>query len=408
MSDQRDLFSLRQLAILIAIGALAMAGTVYLIVFGEADIGRTADANAFSPSAIGHAAFVEMLSRLGMPTTISRAHSAEKAHGDALLVIAEPDDNDAGHQILQQMRAAQNVLVVLPKRAGRTDPGHPDWLKSSALLDPSAVDKLLKDIEPAAHIDRIEGNRTIEMVSSGLKASLDDMQVIHSNAMTPVIGAGNGILLGRLSIGTATIWVLADPDLIANHGLGRGDNAAVAISIVQRALPASGKIIIDEVEHGFLQDTNLLRGLLHPPFVVATVAFGLMIFGLFLAGAFRFGSARKLAAGLPPGKLTLINNAAALLASGDRQRALTDRYLHVVFAELAQRLGQAKPLEDTALVAWLDLQAQRQGVGLTASALLKSAWSGKSTPALMRQVEHWTREMTNGISGHPGIRASHR
>ncbi|HWU00415.1 MAG TPA: DUF4350 domain-containing protein [Terriglobales bacterium] len=408
MSGPRDLFSLRQLAILITIGTLAMAATVYLVVFGEIDIGRTAGANAFSPSAIGHAAFVELLSRLGIPSAISHAHSVEKAQDDALLLIAEPDDNDAGHQVLQQMRAARNVLVVLPKRSGRADPSHPDWLKSSTLLDASAVDKLLKDIDPAAAIGRIGGTHEIELASSGLKASLDDMQIIHSTAMTSVIGASDGILLGRLSIGTATIWVLADPDLIANHGLGRSDNATVAIDFIRRALPPGGKIIIDEVEHGFLQDTNLLRSLLRPPFIVATVAFGLTILGLFLAGAFRFGGARKQAAGLPPGKLTLINNAAALLASGDRQRALTDRYLHVVFAELAQRLGQTKPLDDTALVAWLDQQAQRQGVGLTASALLKSAWSGRSTPAVMRQVEHWTREMTNGISGHPGIRASHR
>lgn len=409
MSDQRDLFNLRQLLILVVIGSLAMAGTVYLIVFGEADVGRTADANAFSPSAIGHAAFAELLSRRGIATVISRAHSVEKARDDALLVVAEPGDNEAGHQILQQSRTARHVFVVLPKRAGRADPGHPDWLKSAALLDPGAVDKLLQDVDSTAHLGRIDGSEEIEMATTGLKASIDDMQVIHSTTMTPVIGApGGGILLGRLSVGMATIWVLADPDLIETHGLGRGDNAAVILWMVRRALPAGGKVIIDEVEHGFLQETNLLRSLLRPPFITATVAFWLTVLGLFLAGMFRFGSAQKLAAGLPAGKLTLINNAAALLASGDRQRALTDRYLHVIFAELAQRLGQTKPLDDTALVAWLDRQAQRQGVGLTASALLKSAWSGKSTPALMRQVEHWTREMTNGISGHTGIRASHR
>lgn len=408
MSAQRDLFNLRHLAILIAIGAVTMAATVYLMVFGTPDIGRTAGANAFSPSAIGHAGFVELLSRLGIPTTISRAHSIEKAHGDVLLIIAEPSDDDAGHHVLQQLRQARNVLVILPKRGGSANPGHPDWLADSRLLDATVIDKVLHDLEPQAHIRRLAGRRTISTAATGLNAVLDDVQVIQSSALTPVIGVGNDMLLGRLQIGNAAIWLLADPDLIANHGLGRGDNAALAVDIVRRALPAGGKVIIDEVVHGFLQEANLLRALLHPPLLIATIAFGFTVLCLFLAGAFRLGEARKLETGLAAGKLTLINNAGALLASGDRQRALTDRYLHVVFAELAQRLGQSKPLDDTALVAWLDQQAKRQGVGMTASALLKSAWSGKSTTGLMRQVEHWTREMTNGVSGHTGIRAGNR
>lgn len=399
---QSELFKPRQLIVLIAVGALAMLGAAYLMIFAAPGGGDAAGVNAFSSSAIGHAAFVEMLTRSGLSVHISRGHSLEKAQGQTLLVLAEPADDDLGHQMLQARQAA-TILVVLPKRMGTADPAHPAWLASSSLINTDILNKLLNDIDPHAYLGRSTGTLQLAATADGLKANLPDPQLIFSTAIRPVIARpkneGGGTLLGRIEASGTVIWILSDPDLIATHGLRRGDNAEVALRVVRMALPTGGTVLVDETIHGFLQEANLLKNLLHLPLLVASIAFALAVMVLFIASAFRFGGAAKMETALAAGKLTLITNAAALLAVGDRRLPLTDRYLRVVFAELARRLGQSKPLDEAGLITWLDQQANRRGLSLTASHILAANSSRKSTAALMRQVETWTREMTNGVPG---------
>jgi hypothetical protein len=416
MPPSTDLFSAKKLFWLTSIGTIALLGAAYLMVFGDPDPAQTAGANAFSRSAIGHAGLAELLSHLGIPTYISQAHSLEKARGDVLLVIAEPADNDAGHHLLQQVQTTSTVLVILPKRTGRPDPRHPLWIASSGLISESAVNNVLHDLDSTAHINRSSGNLQMSAASAGDLTALNAPQLIFSPSLTPVISRpdsqGGGMLVGKTQLGSAQVWIVSDPDLIANHGLSKGGNAAIAIDIIRRALPVGGTIVIDEVEHGFAQEVNLLQGLLHLPILIASVAFVLTFILLLLAGMFRFGAVRDADMTLPAGKSTLIANAAALLAAEDRRLALTDRYLLIVFAELARRLGISRPLDDVALIAWLDRQARHRGLETTASIILTAAKGRKSTTALMRQLQHWTREMTHGPTGrtrhHTGNQPTHQ
>jgi hypothetical protein len=277
------------------------------------------------------------------------------------------------------------------------------------MIDSDEVDHLLQDIDPTARVQRSSGGLQLPAGTAGLHAVLSDPQLITSTVMTPIIrrnaSQGGGILLGKVTVGSAEIWVLSDPDLIANHGLGKGDNAAIAIDLMRHAMPSGGVAIFDEVIHGFAQEANLLQGLLHLPLLVASIAAACTFIALLLAASIRFGSPRQLDPVLAAGKLTLIGNAAALLAVKERRTALSERYLRVVFAELAQRLGAARTLDEASLIAWLDQQAARLGVSRSASDLLAGA-TGKrqSTGALMRQLQSWTREMTHGISGSTGAR----
>lgn len=413
MPQTSELFDLKRLVWVIAIGSIALLGATYLMIFGDPDPDLTAGANAFSTSAIGHAGFVELLDRLGVPNFISRGHSLEKARGNALLVIAEPEDDDIAHHLLQQLRDVPTVLVVLPKRRGQPDPQHPTWVASSDLVATEAIDHILRDIDPSAKIERKTGNLVMAATASGFKANLSEPQLIQSDVMTPLISRGakdgGGILLGKIYIGQALIWVLSDPDLIANHGLGKGDNAAVAVDMIRQAMPVGGTVLFDEVIHGFAQEANLLKGLLRLPLIVASIAALLTLLALLLAGSPRFGSPRKLDPILAAGKLTLIANAAALLATNNRRAALSDRYLRIIFAELAQHLGATKALDDVAVLDWLNHHAARQGIGRNATDILRMAGSSQQAiGALTRYVQNWTREMTHGISGSTGIHSIDR
>ena len=53
-------------------------------------------------------------------------------------------------------------------------------------------------------------------------------------------------MLGELKEGRRRIWVLADPDPIENHGIGKGDNLAFATTIVYALLAGKpGKLVFD-------------------------------------------------------------------------------------------------------------------------------------------------------------------
>lgn len=60
----------------------------------------------------------------------------------------------------------------------------------------------------------------------------------------PLVGDPDRALLAECSLGEATYHVLSDPDLINNHGLAQGDNAAIARALITR-LAGDGDVLID-------------------------------------------------------------------------------------------------------------------------------------------------------------------
>jgi len=65
--------------------------------------------------------------------------------------------------------------------------------------------------------------------------------------------------------------VLADPDVIANHGLARDGNAALAVAVIGRLRAGNGGVVFDETVHGYVaKPANPFMLLFRFPFVVAT------------------------------------------------------------------------------------------------------------------------------------------
>ena len=50
--------------------------------------------------------------------------------------------------------------------------------------------------------------------------------------LIPIVSSPEGILLGELGRADGRVLVLADPDILATHGLGKGDNANLAFRII--------------------------------------------------------------------------------------------------------------------------------------------------------------------------------
>ena len=222
-------FSPRTVALLIVAGALTFAGAIYFIVFG--DTGIKSGANSFSESAIGHKAFVELLRQQSFAVIVSQNDSAEKARDGALLVLAEPSFRQIDKQ--GGLPAAERTLLVLPKWRGFPDPQKPRWLLHAGLLPPDSVQSVLRNFLPRATL--VRPNETprwseVPFVSirnlrpggsdntplwnrmrSRAAPKIENVQLINSSSLTPILASPEGILIGRMRVNCRSVFVISDP-----------------------------------------------------------------------------------------------------------------------------------------------------------------------------------------------------
>lgn len=396
---QPALFKRRALAAMIAVGLAAFIGSTYLMMFGEFD--RTAGPSTLSSSAIGHKAFLETLQRVGIPASISRFNSLEKVGDTGLLILAEPDTAEAALEIVSTAKRTKRLLLVLPKRTGVPDSHNEGWLSQVLPLD-DEPEEVLERLLPDADLVTTSANR-ITINNLGPKPEIEEKQLIRSDKLSPIIAYEEGILLGVAGSGSSRIWVLSDPDLIANAGIGAGENAAVAVAMVEALLPAGGAVIFDEVIHGLEQAPNMMRVAFEPPFLTVTIAFALAALIALLAGLTRLGAPKPTPPPLAAGRETLLHNTAGLLEQGHGAGAVMARYPQLVVAEVAQRLHVPKSLDEAGQIAWLDRRAQKRGLIHNASDLLNMAgnWSRQSdhrgrARLLGEMTHHWKQEMLHG------------
>ncbi len=407
---ERAVFSPMIVAALIVVGLLSFLGAILIFTYGE-DSGQatTVDANAYSRSAIGHRAFVDLLKRLDIPVLVSRYRSAEKALYQDVLMVMEPD---ATEEAMEDILTADMIIVVLPKWRGGRSREKPLWLGRMSLIDEEKVNRVLKSIDPEAAITRPEEKPVWAMSEELPDPDLPDPQLISGagTGLAPLLTSDRGILVGELQTDDQTIWVVSDPDLFSNHGLARGDNAVIAVNLVALFRAGDQGLVIDETLHGFQIDPNLIRSALRFPFVLATVL-GLAAIGFLVwAATGRFGAPLPVGKTLAPGKATLIENTAGLLEFGKHNKEVLRQYLERATHEVALAVHAPKNLYGRALVEWLDRVGRGQGQKIPcktvynrADVVARSDYADGGTLLKVAQdIYHWKKEMLHGPRNRPG------
>ena len=297
---------------------------------------------AYSKSAIGHAAFLDLLNDLEIDARISENGSGEHVGTNDVLLIAEPRSDDTTLPEVKAMLDARTVLLVLPKRTGKPDRERPYWLASDMLVDEKDVNAVLRLVDRDASVVRA-GSISSITVDEAIDASpsIGKPQLLQSKALKPVVDTPEGILVGEKQIGNRRIFVLSDPDIISNHGLTRGDNSVFAVSLIQRIQwkQNEGTVIFDEFIHGFApKPFNLLNILFQFPFVLVTVQMAAAALLLIWAATARFGAPASVAPPLAAGKRSLIDTGARLLTQARRIPDVSQRYVEAVVADTARCL----------------------------------------------------------------------
>jgi hypothetical protein len=429
-----DLFRARTIGWLLGVGAVSMVAALLLIVFGD-DLGRppeTAAANTFSKSAIGHHAFVEVLRRTGVPVVVSQSSSGSKAAGGALLVVIEPGNVDTVlDQLGTMLDEVATALVVLPKRTGESEHASPGHLASAELVPEDAVERILDAVAGydvgAAHdhdddgtIDRYDDGApdgdALVRADAGCQSELErdgfgsaelrlaQPQRFRTARTYTDMDCGDEAVLALFERDSGTeVYVLSDPDLIANHGLGDAGNAVLAVGLVEH-LRGGGGVVIDESLHGYRGEDSVWRSLFEFPLVLATLQAVLALGALLLATTRRFGAPLPAAPPLAAGKRFLIDNIASLLHFGGHAGHTLVRYLDTTVRAVGRTLHAPVDLDDAGLRAWLARHGEARGIAIrladleaevTAASASRRRHLTKIALAAER-VHRWKQEMLRG------------
>src|SRR6185436_16030104 len=111
-----------------------------------------------------------------------------------------------------------------------------------------------------------------------------------------------------------------------NHGLARGDNAAIALAAIEAERPVGGVVVVDETLHGHVAAPSLWRELFDFPLSLATLSVLLALAFLLWAAMGRFGKPRPDTRPLGAGKRYLIDNTAELTRHGGHAAHALERY----------------------------------------------------------------------------------
>jgi uncharacterized protein DUF4350 len=398
-------FALRTVLILIAVGGCAIAGIVYLSLYGR-DFGEpsTVGPSVYSRSSIGHKAFLETLRQLGVPVEVSRFKSAEKTGDSGLLIVAEPTDDQENDDLLHRLDDLPEVLFVLPKWRAAPDQTNPRWAGAIALIPDDEVKALYEKVLGKAKIVRREGSVILPAAQFGGAVKLTRPQYIVDDSLKPLVSGVDGVVLGEYLRGGTRMWILSDPDLISNQGIDEGENAGIAVAIVKALEHRDGPVVIDETVHGFGERPELLHRVFKLPYVVVTITGLLALVLVVWAGSLRFGAPQKSEPVLAAGKGSLIRNAGDLLSLGQSTGMVAASYLRLAVGEAMRDLRGPGGLDEAGQAAWLDAQAQRRGLMRRLAPLREDALRLAGVPRpdfrlalrLAIDIDQWKQEMLDG------------
>src|SRR6185369_15831142 len=273
----------------VAVASL-LFGLVLGVVGDDFDHVDTNGANGFSRSALGFQAFAELLDGHGVPVVRSRYHTGDRVRRGDVVVLAAPDvdagdDHDAAI-LTQLLEGGHTVLVVLPKwRPSRSDErGRAPKLGRVLRVDAKPVTALLHKIDEDAELVR-DVELDVSIDGLGAEPEVARPQLVRSDALLPLVGGDAGILVGEMRQARGRTVVLSDPDLLANSGLGRGENAALALALVDSLRGEGGTVLLDETLHGLERVPSVWGELVRAPLKFGSAHVALLFVAAVLAGA---------------------------------------------------------------------------------------------------------------------------
>ena len=389
------MFPALTVTLLLVIGVLGFAGSLLLGAYApDLRSGRNAGAHALSNAATGFAGIVELAAATGRHPRLIRVESDWSTED---LVVATPEHGATDMSRILNARRGRPTLIVLPKWATTADDQVDGWVDFSGLLpafDPAGV------LAPATVMTvtrRPSGARPLHAVrwapSTLAVVAPRPLQAVTSAALEPLITDDAGrIVLGKVK--DSVTYVLADPDLLNNHGLRRLDRGRAALDLLDFVNSNEPRgVAFDVTLNGLGRGRSPLKLAFEPPFLAMTLA---VVIALALVGwqaLMRFGAARPRERAIAFGKAALIDNTAMMVRKAGREGKLGGRYAALVRERARTIFGVPAALPDDAADRYLDrLRGSAPFTALVAAA--ERAELRDDMLAAARALHEWQMEKT--------------
>src|SRR5262249_48699811 len=193
--------------------------------------------------------------------------------------------------LVWRLRYGPEVLLVLPKWRGSPAWQKPGWVTGLQRIPIKDIQWLLDGVLGGARLHRWADSATFPAGRFGSTVSLSSPQFLEGGDLSPIIESPHGMLVGERLLNGHRLWVIADPDLLSNQGIGQADNAAVAVGLIEALRRPGGTIVVDETAHGFGRQLSALQRAFRPPFVAVIGSLAGLVLLLIWGGSARFGGA---------------------------------------------------------------------------------------------------------------------
>jgi hypothetical protein len=381
---------------LVAAGVLAFVALVMLLAFGEfIRPGRDGRAHFLSVSAVGYKGLVDLVGNFRAVQMIRTADGFDSV--DLVVVALEPQSRPQDLARLLEQRENKTTLIILPKWVTMPERNRPGWVRGIAPAAGGMAGAILGSKVNVRIARTSAGTAEGSDILEGLRVPVPaSPQVIEGSDIAPMVALpSGGALVARL--GDQPHFILADPDLLNNHGLRDPRNARAALALIDALnTNAASGVNFDLTMNGLGDEArpNLLRMAFEPPFLVMTLALFIAAILAGVHGAVRFGKARAEARAIALGKSALVENSAGLIRLAGREPHLGGAYAELVRQDAARITAAPGWVQGEALDAYLDKLSRSDRPSFTSlAARLTAARDRHELMAAARALFSWKKDI---------------
>ncbi|HKX91385.1 MAG TPA: DUF4350 domain-containing protein [Sphingomicrobium sp.] len=388
-------FNRRTMLWVTAVGVLAFVAMLVLGAYApDLRSGRNGGTHALSNAAVGFSGLVRLAEATGRNPEIVRSEAELERDSPT---IVSPDHGYTDISDVLGRRGGRTTLLVLPKWMTMPDRARSGWVRVPALIPREDPEATLAPDAPLSIRRSRTGGEPLTTVDSAAPAALRFFapkitQTASGEDLRPVITDASGrIVLGQL--GDSRLFILADPDLINNHGMGDQRQARAALALLDYLNSGgSNAVLFDVTANGLGRSRSPLKLAFDPPFLAVT----LTIFVAMLLAGFqalvRFGSPRRPERAIAFGKSALVDNSAALIRKAGREARLGARYVDVIRERAAVLFRLAPTLDREAVDMRMEALNPRRSFAELANAA-SQARSRDELLGVARSLHHWVKEV---------------